>query len=82
MEKQKQDDALDDLSGVLGQLKGMACDMGSELDRWVNSLIYSEKDRFFFTGEIYIFFKNTKAEALPHFIDKEKIHIDLRKDSH
>uniref|UniRef100_A0A0E0K0K9 t-SNARE coiled-coil homology domain-containing protein n=1 Tax=Oryza punctata TaxID=4537 RepID=A0A0E0K0K9_ORYPU len=33
VEKQKQDDALDDLSGVLGQLKGMACDMGSELDR-------------------------------------------------
>ncbi|CAM0875382.1 unnamed protein product [Alopecurus aequalis] len=33
MEKQKQDDALDDLSGVLGQLKGMAVDMGSELDR-------------------------------------------------
>ncbi|KAL5213407.1 hypothetical protein ABZP36_024254 [Zizania latifolia] len=33
VEKQKQDDALDDLSGVLGQLKGMAVDMGSELDR-------------------------------------------------
>uniref|UniRef100_A0A0D9VGL4 t-SNARE coiled-coil homology domain-containing protein n=1 Tax=Leersia perrieri TaxID=77586 RepID=A0A0D9VGL4_9ORYZ len=33
VEKQKQDDALDDLSGVLGQLKGMASDMGSELDR-------------------------------------------------
>lgn len=33
VEKQKQDDALDDLSGVLGQLKGMACDMGSDLDR-------------------------------------------------
>ncbi|XP_015689080.1 SNAP25 homologous protein SNAP33-like [Oryza brachyantha] len=33
IEKQKQDDALDDISGVLGQLKGMATDMGSELDR-------------------------------------------------
>jgi synaptosomal-associated protein 25 len=33
LEKQKQDDALDDLSGVLCQLKGMAVDMGSELDR-------------------------------------------------
>ncbi|EES05172.1 SNAP25 homologous protein SNAP33 [Sorghum bicolor] len=33
IEKKKQDDALDDLSGVLGQLKGMAVDMGSELDR-------------------------------------------------
>lgn len=35
VEKQKQDDALDDLSGVLGQLKGMAVDMGSEIDRSV-----------------------------------------------
>jgi len=33
LEKKKQDDALDDLSGVLGQLQGMAVDMGSELDR-------------------------------------------------
>ncbi|KAF5777171.1 putative target SNARE coiled-coil domain-containing protein [Helianthus annuus] len=33
MEKEKQDDALDDLSSVLGDLKGMANDMGSELDR-------------------------------------------------
>ncbi|KAF8686670.1 hypothetical protein HU200_043501 [Digitaria exilis] len=33
IENKKQDDALDDLSGVLGQLKGMAVDMGSELDR-------------------------------------------------
>jgi len=33
IEKKKQDDALDGLSDVLGQLKGMAVDMGSELDR-------------------------------------------------
>ncbi|KAI3816641.1 hypothetical protein L1987_16344 [Smallanthus sonchifolius] len=33
LEKEKQDDALDDLSSVLGDLKGMASDMGSELDR-------------------------------------------------
>jgi len=33
LEKKKQDDARDDLSGVLGQLQGMAVDMGSELDR-------------------------------------------------
>lgn len=32
VEKQKQDDALDDLSGILGQLKGMAVDMGSEIE--------------------------------------------------
>lgn len=33
LEKEKQDDALDDLSDILGDLKGMASDMGSELDR-------------------------------------------------
>ncbi|KAL8258302.1 hypothetical protein R6Q59_030343 [Mikania micrantha] len=32
LEKEKQDDALDDLSSVLGDLKGMASEMGSELD--------------------------------------------------
>ncbi|KAI3730717.1 hypothetical protein L1987_61892 [Smallanthus sonchifolius] len=33
LEKEKQDDALDDLSSVLGDLKGMASDMGTELDK-------------------------------------------------
>ncbi|KAI3805749.1 hypothetical protein L1987_21634 [Smallanthus sonchifolius] len=33
LEKEKQDDTLDDLSSVLGDLKGMSSDMGSELDR-------------------------------------------------
>lgn len=33
MEKEKQDDALSDLSNILGDLKGMASEMGSELDR-------------------------------------------------
>lgn len=32
-EKAKQDDALSDLSNILGDLKGMAVDMGTELDR-------------------------------------------------
>ncbi|XP_048440711.1 putative SNAP25 homologous protein SNAP30 [Pyrus x bretschneideri] len=32
-EKAKQDDALSDLSNILGDLKGMAMDMGSEIDR-------------------------------------------------
>lgn len=32
-EKAKQDDALSDLSDILGDLKGMAIGMGSELDR-------------------------------------------------
>ncbi|KAH7570011.1 hypothetical protein ACOSP7_017923 [Xanthoceras sorbifolium] len=33
VEKAKQDDALSDLSNILGDLKGMAVDMGSELER-------------------------------------------------
>ncbi|KAJ6720842.1 SYNAPTOSOMAL ASSOCIATED PROTEIN [Salix viminalis] len=33
VEKAKQDDALSDLSNILGDLKGMVVDMGSELDR-------------------------------------------------
>ncbi|CAL9121686.1 unnamed protein product [Musa textilis] len=33
VEKEKQDDTLSDLSDVLGQLKGMAVDMGTEMDR-------------------------------------------------
>lgn len=39
-EKAKQDDALSDLSNILGDLKGMAVDMGSELDRSI-SFFYS-----------------------------------------
>lgn len=35
MEKAKQDDALTDLSNILGQLKEMAIDMGSEIERLV-----------------------------------------------
>lgn len=33
VEKVKQDDALSDLSDILGELKGMAMDMGSEIER-------------------------------------------------
>ncbi|AQK71477.1 SNAP25 homologous protein SNAP33 [Zea mays] len=44
IEKKKQDDALDDLSGVLGQLKGMAVDMGSELDRQNEALDHLQGD--------------------------------------
>lgn len=40
VEKAKQDDALSDLSNVLGELKNMAFDMGGELDRSEYVLIY------------------------------------------
>lgn len=36
MEKLKQDDALSDLSDLLGELKVMAQDMGSEIERLVS----------------------------------------------
>lgn len=35
MEKDKQDDGLSDLSDILGDLKGMAVEMGSELDKYL-----------------------------------------------
>lgn len=35
IEKAKQDDALSDLSNLLGELKGMAVDMGTEIERSV-----------------------------------------------
>ncbi|KAG9138060.1 hypothetical protein Leryth_001326 [Lithospermum erythrorhizon] len=38
VEKSKQDDALSDLSNVLGELKDMAIDMGSEMDRILRKL--------------------------------------------
>lgn len=36
VEKAKQDDALSDLSNILGDLKSMAVDMGGELERSVS----------------------------------------------
>lgn len=45
IEKAKQDDALSDLSNVLVELKGMAIDMGSEIERFVFSFYY---EPFFF----------------------------------
>lgn len=38
MEREKQDDALTDLSNVLGQLKNMTLDMGNEIQRSVTNL--------------------------------------------
>lgn len=35
----KQDDALSDLSDLLGELKDMAVDMGSEIERLVNHIV-------------------------------------------
>ncbi|KQJ94564.1 SNAP25 homologous protein SNAP33 [Brachypodium distachyon] len=44
VEKAKQDDALSDLSDILSDLKGMAIDMGSEIDRQTKDLGHAEKD--------------------------------------
>lgn len=44
MEKAKQDDALSDLSGILGDLKGMAVDMGSELNKQSKALDHLNDD--------------------------------------
>ncbi|KAF8104596.1 hypothetical protein N665_0171s0098 [Sinapis alba] len=43
-EKAKQDDGLSDLSDILGDLKGMAIDMGSELDKQNKALDHLDGD--------------------------------------
>ncbi|XP_015583903.2 putative SNAP25 homologous protein SNAP30 [Ricinus communis] len=44
LEKAKQDDALSDLSNILGDLKGMAVDMGSEIERQNKALDHLSDD--------------------------------------
>ncbi|KAL8142319.1 hypothetical protein V2J09_015351 [Rumex salicifolius] len=44
MEKEKQDDVLDDLSSILGDLKGVAFEMGSELNRQSKALDHVNDD--------------------------------------
>ncbi|XP_010258125.1 PREDICTED: SNAP25 homologous protein SNAP33-like [Nelumbo nucifera] len=44
VEKEKQDDALSDLSNILGELKEMAVDMGSEIERQSKALDYVHDD--------------------------------------
>lgn len=44
VEKVKQDDALSDLSDLLGELKGMAVDMGSEIERQNKALDHFDVD--------------------------------------
>ncbi|KAL6640200.1 hypothetical protein ACP70R_022049 [Stipagrostis hirtigluma subsp. patula] len=44
LEKAKQDDALSDLSDILTELKGMAVDMGSEIERQTKAMGDAEKD--------------------------------------
>ncbi|KAG0542664.1 hypothetical protein BDA96_02G124300 [Sorghum bicolor] len=44
MEKGKQDDALSDLGNILIELKGMAVDMGSEIERQTKAMGDAEKD--------------------------------------
>lgn len=39
-EKGKQDDALSNLSDLLGELKDIAVDMGSEIERLVNCILF------------------------------------------
>lgn len=45
VEKAKQDDALSELSNILGDLKDMAIDMGSEIDR---SVVLIRPHKFFY----------------------------------
>ncbi|KAL3748560.1 hypothetical protein ACJRO7_009749 [Eucalyptus globulus] len=44
VEKSKQDDALSEISNILGELKGMAIDMGTEIERSNKALDHFDKD--------------------------------------
>ncbi|KAJ9163555.1 hypothetical protein P3X46_023207 [Hevea brasiliensis] len=44
LEKEKQDDALSDLSNLLGELKDMAVDMGTEIERQTKALDHFQDD--------------------------------------
>ncbi|PKA59770.1 SNAP25 likeous protein SNAP33 [Apostasia shenzhenica] len=44
LEKAKQEDALSDLGNLLGQLKAMAVDMGSEIERQNRALVHMQDD--------------------------------------
>lgn len=44
VEKEKQDDALSDLSNMLGELKSMAIDMGSEIERQSKAMDHFDDD--------------------------------------
>lgn len=44
MEKAKQDDGLSDLSDLLGELKNMAVDMGSEMEKQKDGLDHLHDD--------------------------------------
>ncbi|XP_050225772.1 SNAP25 homologous protein SNAP33 [Mercurialis annua] len=44
VEKAKQDDGLSDLSNLLGELKNMAVDMGSEIERQTKALDHTQDD--------------------------------------
>ncbi|KAK9669175.1 hypothetical protein RND81_13G113700 [Saponaria officinalis] len=52
VEKVKQDDALSDLSDLLGELKGMAVDMGSEIERQSKALDNLDEDVHTLNGRV------------------------------
>lgn len=54
VEKSKQDDCLSEISNILGDLKDMAIDMGTEIERsvlsifWMEFIIYSLSMHYLF----------------------------------
>ncbi|CAI9756165.1 unnamed protein product [Fraxinus pennsylvanica] len=63
-EKAKQDDSLSDLSNILGDLKGMAVDMGSELNRQNKSLDHLSDD----VDEL-----NSRVKAQSHHQNRQQV---------
>lgn len=76
VEKTKQDDALSDLSNILGDLKGMAVDMGSEMDRSISFfLLCSKFSSWSFPKNSCSSLANTYLEVTPYYIPNNFIEI-------
>lgn len=61
-EKVKQDDSLSDLSNLLGQLKEMAVDMGSEIERFTIRILTKFNSIFQLISENFSFLQRTELQ--------------------
>lgn len=69
-EKAKQDDGLSDLSDILGDLKSMAVDMGSEIDKSDNTNTYFHTVMLMFDEYLLLLGGNCRQnKALDHLGD-------------
>lgn len=85
-EKAKQDDGLSDLSDILGELKDMAMDMGSEIERFVCFLIKRQTSgvRKLTNSESYSIFVQAKqiTQSSPGWCWRDKYASERRESTY